>query len=71
MRTWMRPAPRSAGPAARFAAVSSCSCTPKQPEQIDKELATLAAYRDAGCQHAVLSFYQPPDVELLQRCAAL
>ena len=44
---------------------------PKQPEQIDKELETLTAYENAGCQHAVLSFYQPPDAELLQRCAAL
>jgi hypothetical protein len=24
-----------------------------------------------GCQHAVLSFYQPPGPELLERCAAL
>jgi alkanesulfonate monooxygenase SsuD/methylene tetrahydromethanopterin reductase-like flavin-dependent oxidoreductase (luciferase family) len=44
---------------------------PKQPEQIDKELDTLAAYGKAGCQHVVLSFYQPPDAALLQRCATL
>jgi len=24
-----------------------------------------------GCEHAVLSFYQPPSVELLQQCAAI
>ena len=26
---------------------------------------------DLGCQHAVLSFYQPPGPELLERCARL
>ena len=44
---------------------------PTQPEQIDKELDTLAAYDEAGCRHVVLSFYQPPDAALLERCAAL
>jgi len=44
---------------------------PQNPEQVDAELASLSAYRDVGCQHVVLSFYQPPDVALLERCAAL
>ena len=44
---------------------------PQQPDQVDGQLATLAAYAEAGCQHAVLSFYQPPDTALLERCAAL
>lgn len=35
--------------------------------------APLAAplYRDLGCEHAVLSFYQQPPRPLLARCAAL
>ena len=44
---------------------------PQQREQVDKELATLTEYEQAGCQHVVLSFYQPPDAALLERCAAL
>ena len=44
---------------------------PQQREQVDKELATLAEYEQAGCEHVVLSFYQPPDAALLERCAAL
>jgi F420-dependent oxidoreductase-like protein len=42
---------------------------PQQPEQVDRELESLTAYRDAGCQHVVVSFYQPPDAALLRRCA--
>ena len=44
---------------------------PQQPEQVDTELASLAEYEAAGCTHVVLSFYQPPDAELLERCAGL
>ncbi len=44
---------------------------PQNPEQVDAELAALPAYEAAGCQHAVLSFYQPPDDALLRRCAQL
>ena len=44
---------------------------PRQPEQVDKQLATLTEYAAQGCQHVVLSFYQPPDAALLERCAAL
>jgi F420-dependent oxidoreductase-like protein len=44
---------------------------PQDPDQVAGELDTLAAYADAGCQHVVLSFYQPPDAALLARCAQL
>jgi hypothetical protein len=44
---------------------------PREPGQVDEQLALLPRYRELGCQHAVLSFYQPPDLELLERCAAL
>ncbi|OBF15708.1 TIGR03560 family F420-dependent LLM class oxidoreductase [Mycobacterium sp. ACS4331] len=44
---------------------------PQDPAQVDKELATLPDYEAAGCQHVVLSFYQPPDTEHLERAAAL
>ena len=44
---------------------------PREPEQVIGQLDLLAQYEELGCQHAVLSFYQPPDAELLERCAAL
>lgn len=44
---------------------------PANPEQVDTELASLPAYAEAGCEHVVLAFYQPPDHALLARCAAL
>ena len=44
---------------------------PRKPGQVDEQLGLLPQYRDLGCQHAVLSFYQPPGLELLERCAAL
>ncbi len=44
---------------------------PQQPHQVDSQLATLAEYEASGCQHVVLSFYQPPGTALLERCAAL
>jgi alkanesulfonate monooxygenase SsuD/methylene tetrahydromethanopterin reductase-like flavin-dependent oxidoreductase (luciferase family) len=44
---------------------------PAKPGQVDEQLDLLPQYRDLGCEHAVLSFYQPPPLELLQRCAAL
>ena len=37
-----------------------------QPEE---QLAMLPAYEDKGCEHVVLSFYQPPSRDLLERCA--
>lgn len=44
---------------------------PSNPGQMEQELTTLPDYQQAGCQHVVLSFYQPPDPALLERCAAL
>lgn len=40
--------------------------TAGQPDEI---AATMPAYEDAGCDHAVLSFYQPPERALLERMA--
>lgn len=42
---------------------------PAAPEQIDEQLARMPALADAGCEHLVLSFYQPPSAEVLERCA--
>ena len=42
---------------------------PGQEGQVDALLADIPAYRDAGCEHVVLSFYQPPARDLLERCA--
>ena len=36
-----------------------------------QQLALLPRYEELDCEHAVLSFYQPPSAELLDRCAAL
>jgi F420-dependent oxidoreductase-like protein len=44
---------------------------PAQEGQVDELLATLPSYEAAGCEHVVLSFYQPPTREQLERCAAL
>jgi len=44
---------------------------PRDPGQVDEQLGLLGEYQRLGCEHAVLSFYQPPSVELLQRCAGL
>ncbi|MGV0579797.1 TIGR03560 family F420-dependent LLM class oxidoreductase [Mycolicibacterium sp. XJ879] len=44
---------------------------PTRPDQVDAQLDSVADYVDAGCQHAVLSFYQPPGDALLRRCAEL
>ncbi|MGV0851467.1 TIGR03560 family F420-dependent LLM class oxidoreductase [Mycolicibacterium phlei] len=44
---------------------------PDDPEQVDGQIAAIDRYRDLGCQHVVLSFYQPPGDDLLQRCAEL
>jgi F420-dependent oxidoreductase-like protein len=44
---------------------------PAQEGQVDALLATLPLYEQAGCQHVVLSFYQPPTREQLERCARL
>ncbi|SBS79209.1 hypothetical protein MHPYR_70130 [uncultured Mycobacterium sp.] len=44
---------------------------PLQPEQVASQLDQLPRFAELGCEHAVLSFYQSPSAELLQRCAAL
>jgi F420-dependent oxidoreductase-like protein len=44
---------------------------PDQEGQIDALLADVPAYAAAGCEHIVLSFYQPPSREVLERCATL
>jgi hypothetical protein len=46
--------------------------TPSQPTRpVDRQLRLLPRYEEVGCQHAVLSFYQPPSIELLEQCASL
>jgi F420-dependent oxidoreductase-like protein len=42
---------------------------PQNPEQLEEGLARIPALADAGCEHVVLSFYQPPGRDLLERCA--
>ena len=44
---------------------------PREPGQVAEQLDLLPEYQRLGCQHAVLSFYQPPPSELLERCAGL
>ena len=44
---------------------------PGEPGQIDVQIDRLPEYEKLGCQHVVLSFYQPPSIELLERCANL
>ena len=44
---------------------------PRDPQQVTGQLELLPRYEELGCEHAVLSFYQPPSVDLLERCAAL
>lgn len=42
---------------------------PGQPKQARAQLDTIAEYASLGCEHVVLSFYQPPDEALLRHCA--
>jgi F420-dependent oxidoreductase-like protein len=44
---------------------------PAQEGQVDSLLGSLPAYEQAGCEHVVLSFYQPPTRDQLERCASL
>ena len=44
---------------------------PEQPEQVESQLSQLPQFAELGCESAVLSFYQPPSAELLERCATL
>ncbi|RDH75170.1 TIGR03560 family F420-dependent LLM class oxidoreductase [Mycolicibacterium moriokaense] len=41
---------------------------PADDGHLDKQLATLPALRAQGCQHVVLSFYQPPSMQQLESC---
>lgn len=41
---------------------------PEQHGQVNKQVGMLARFRELGCQHAVLSFYQPPTVAQLRSC---
>ncbi|MDT5282868.1 MAG: hypothetical protein QOJ20_4063 [Mycobacterium sp.] len=43
---------------------------PSRPDQTDAQLESIAEYASLGCEHVVLSFYQPPDEPLLRRCAS-
>ena len=38
---------------------------------VDEQLSKLPALQDVGCQHVVLSFYQPPTPQQLAQCAEL
>ncbi|MFN2614812.1 MAG: TIGR03560 family F420-dependent LLM class oxidoreductase [Actinomycetota bacterium] len=42
---------------------------PQQEGQIDEQIAQLPRFEDAGCQHVVLSFYQPPARAQLEKVA--
>ncbi len=44
---------------------------PAEERQIDEQLACLPQIENLGCDHVVLSFYQPPSIKLLERCANL
>jgi alkanesulfonate monooxygenase SsuD/methylene tetrahydromethanopterin reductase-like flavin-dependent oxidoreductase (luciferase family) len=44
---------------------------PRKDGQVTEQLDLLGDYEALGCEHAVLSFYQPPTAELLERCAVL
>ncbi len=44
---------------------------PDRSGQVEEQLALLPEYGSVGCEHAVLSFYQPPTTQLLERCAQL
>ncbi len=44
---------------------------PAQEGQLDAQLDTLPELAALGCRHAVLSFYQPPTAQQLERCAEL
>ena len=44
---------------------------PAKAGHLDAQLATLPELKALGCQHAVLSFYQPPTAKQLESCADL
>jgi alkanesulfonate monooxygenase SsuD/methylene tetrahydromethanopterin reductase-like flavin-dependent oxidoreductase (luciferase family) len=42
---------------------------PAEPGHLEEQLAHLPELVDRGCEHVVLSFYQPPTGQQLERCA--
>lgn len=44
---------------------------PQQEGQMEQQLAGLERFEELGCEHAVLSFYQPPTTEQLRTAAEL
>jgi F420-dependent oxidoreductase-like protein len=42
---------------------------PNQEEQLARQVASIPAYQDAGCDHIILSFYQPPSRAILEALA--
>ena len=42
---------------------------PAQEGQLEQQMALVPAFEDAGCQHVVLSFYQPPSRAQLEHVA--
>jgi alkanesulfonate monooxygenase SsuD/methylene tetrahydromethanopterin reductase-like flavin-dependent oxidoreductase (luciferase family) len=44
---------------------------PTEPDQVREQLDSIVEYASLGCEHVVLSFYQPPDEALLRHCAGL
>jgi F420-dependent oxidoreductase-like protein len=42
---------------------------PEQEDQMAKQIGMLPAFEQAGCEHAVLSFYQPPSRAQLEQVA--
>jgi F420-dependent oxidoreductase-like protein len=43
---------------------------PGEEGHLEAQLGTLPELEACGCQHAVLSFYQPPTAQQLEKCAA-
>jgi len=44
---------------------------PAKEGHVEEQLARLPELKSLGCDHAVLSFYQPPSAAQMERCAAL
>lgn len=44
---------------------------PAKSGHLEEQLARLPELESLGCDHAVLSFYQPPSAAQLERCAEL
>ena len=44
---------------------------PAMAGQVDEQLALLPEFEQLGCAHMMLTFREPPTLQLLERCAAL